>query len=166
MRRPESPSVPFRLMDPGRVRSLLCVVCVPHSARRCISHVLTAVAILGARVACVRSCSRGLSEVLKINDNWQPKTFSRLLLVSAIRVSVITHDTNSNMSDYLFIQNLHICSVAWTAQNSPSYHLGGRYSVSACACARTVCYLSAVAPTLLSRLTVNLQRRALKDRGH
>jgi hypothetical protein len=100
--------------------------------------------------------------VLKINDNWQPKTFSRLLLVSAIHVSVITHDTNSNMSDYLFMQNLHICSVAWTAQNSPTYHLGGRYSVSACACARTVCYLSAV----LSRLTVNLQRRALKDRGH
>jgi hypothetical protein len=53
-------------------------------------------------------------------------------------------DINSNMSDYLFIQNLHICSVAWTAPNSPSYHLGGRYSVSACACARTVCYLSAV----------------------
>lgn len=65
--------------------------------------------------------------------------------MSAIHVSVITHDTNSNMSDYLFIQNLHICSVAWTAQNSPTYHLGGRYSVSACACARTVCYLSAVA---------------------
>ena len=104
--------------------------------------------------------------MLNINDNWQPKTFSRLILVSAIHVSVITHDINSNMSDYLFIQNLHICSVAWTAQNSPSYHLGGRYSVSACACARTVCYLSAVAPTLLSRLTVNLQRRALKDRGH
>ena len=106
--------------------------------------------------------------MLKINDNWQPKTFTRLLLVSAIRVSVITHDTNSNMSDYLFIQNLHICSVAWTAQNSPSYHLGGRYSVSACACARTVCYLSAVVAhsQLLSRLTVNLQRRALKDRGH
>ena len=48
--------------------------------------------------------------MLKINDNWQPKTFSRLLLVSAIHVSVITQDTNSNMSDYLFIQNLHICS--------------------------------------------------------
>jgi hypothetical protein len=165
MRRPESPSVPFRLMDPGRVRSLLCVVCVPHSARRCISHVLTAVAILGARVACVRSCSRGLSEVLKINDNWHPKTFSRLLLVSAIHVSVITHDTNSNMSDYLFIQNLHICSVAWTAQNSPSYHLGGRYSVSACACARTVCYMYLSAVVAHIAFAANCQSPASGPQG-
>jgi hypothetical protein len=145
MRRPESPSVPFRLMDPGRVRSLLCVVCVPHSARRCISHVLTAVAVLGARVACVRSWLQ--RSVRGAKNKRQLATQNVFPAYTSVRYTCVrdhARDINSNMSDYLFIQNLHICSVAWTAQNSPSYHLGGRYSVSACACARTVCYLSAV----------------------